>query len=60
MNLEVIMPSKNRVGRDSFLRRAIKSIEAQNESVFGNTSVIIVVDPGEGLSGFATDFDVEI
>lgn len=60
MNLEVIMPSKKRVGRDSFLRRAIKSIEAQNDSVFENTSVIIVVDPGEGLSDFATDFDVEI
>ena len=60
MNLEVIMPSKRRVGREHFLRRAIKSIEAQNESVFENTSVIIVVDPGDGLSHFANDFDIEI
>jgi glycosyltransferase involved in cell wall biosynthesis len=60
MNLEVIMPSKRRVGREDFLRRAIKSIEVQNESIFTNTIISIVVDPGDDIKNLVNDFDVEI
>jgi hypothetical protein len=60
MDLEVVMPSKDRSGRSDFVVRAIQSVQDQVRHGFNNVSVILVLDPDDSFERSLDMFRIPI